>query len=85
MLIIVYGYENDAAVGEEFLGNAEATLHKGEPFGVTVRVFLVYKRVVVDKVLVSGIVRGVDVDYIDFACVGVGEGRQRDKIVALNN
>ncbi len=48
-------------------------------------VLLVYKRVVVDKILISGIVRRVDVDYIDFACVGVGKGRQRDKIVALNN
>lgn len=48
-------------------------------------VFLVYIRVVVDKILVSGIVRRVDVDYIDFACVGVGKGRQRDKVVALNN
>ena len=52
---------------------------------MAVRVFLVYKRVVVDKVLISGIVRRVDVDYVDFAGVGVGEGRQRDKIVALNN
>lgn len=52
---------------------------------MTVRVFLVYKRIVVDKIFISGIVRGVDVDYIDFAGVGVGEGRQRDKIVALNN
>jgi len=52
---------------------------------MAVRVLLVYKRVVVDKILVSGIVRRVDVDYIDFAGVGVGEGRQRDKIVALNN
>lgn len=85
LLVIVYGYENDAAVGEKLFSDTEALLHKGKPLGMTVRVFLVHKRVVVDKVLVSGIVRRVDVDYIDFAGVGVGESRQRDKIVALNN
>lgn len=52
---------------------------------MAVRVLLVYKRVVVDKILISGVVRGVDVNYIDFAGVGVGEGRQRDKIVTLND
>ncbi len=85
MLVVVDGDENDAAVGEELFGDAEASVHKGKPLGMAVRVLLVYKRVVVDKVLISGIVRRVDVDYIDFAGVGVGEGRQRDKIVALNN
>lgn len=94
LLVVVDGDENDAAVGEELLGDAEASVHKGKPLGMAVRVFPFYIRyltiivteiIVIRKILVSGIVRRVDVDYIDFAGVGVGEGRQRDKIVALNN
>lgn len=52
---------------------------------MTKKIVIIYIRIVIRKILMAGIVRRVDVDYIDFACMGVGEGRQRDKIVALNN
>ena len=29
LFVVVYGYEDDAAVGEELLGDAEASVHKG--------------------------------------------------------
>ncbi len=55
------------------------------PFHIRYLTIIVTEIIVIRKVLVSGIVWRVDVDYIDFADVGVGEGRQRDKVVTLND
>lgn len=51
---------------------------------MAVVVFGVNVGVVINKVLVAGIVRRIDVDYIDFTCMGVSEGGKGFEIVALN-
>lgn len=40
--------------------------------------------IIVNEVLVSSIVRRVDVDNVNFASVGIGQFRERGEIVALN-
>lgn len=40
--------------------------------------------VVIDEVLVAGIVRGIDVDNVDFALVSVGKCCQGFEVVTLN-
>lgn len=51
---------------------------------MAVVVFGVNVGVVIDEVLVAGIVRGIDVDNVDFALVSVGKCCQGFEVVALN-
>lgn len=51
---------------------------------MSVGVFAVDERIVIDKVFVAGVVGRVDVDYIDFAFVGVCEGSQCFEVVAFD-
>lgn len=51
---------------------------------MAVAVFGVDEGVVVDEVFVAGVVGRIDVDHVDFAGVGVGEGGEGFEIVALN-
>ncbi len=84
MFVVVDGDEDNATVGEQSFGDAEAARHEGEPFGVAVGVFGVDVGIVVDKVFVSGVVWRIDVDYVDFAGVGVGEGSEGFEVIALD-
>lgn len=84
MFIIINRNEDNASVRQQFLGNAKAARHEGEPLGVAVTVLGVDEGVVVDEVFVAGVVRRIDVDYVDFAGVGVGEGGEGFEIIALN-
>ncbi len=51
---------------------------------MSVWAFLVNKAVIVDKILISCVIRRIDVDYVYPAHVGVGEGDERVKIVAFD-
>ncbi len=51
---------------------------------MAVAVLGVYVGVVVDEVFVAGVVGRVDVDYVDFALVGVGQGGKSFEVVALD-
>ena len=51
---------------------------------MTVGVLAVNIVVVIDEVFVAGVIRGINVDNVDFALVGVGEGCQGFEVVALN-
>lgn len=45
----------------------------------------IYVIVIIDKIFVAGIVRGINVDNVDFTCVGVSKGCQGFEIVALDD
>ena len=51
---------------------------------MAVAVLLVYKLVIIDKILVAGVVRRIDVDDINFSFVRIGKGGQGFEVVALN-
>ena len=51
---------------------------------MTIAVRLIYKRVVIDEILVSGIVWRINVDEIDFTAMRILQQFQRGKVVALN-
>lgn len=51
---------------------------------MAVAVFGVNVGVVINEVLIAGIVRRIDIDYIDFTSVGISEGGKSFEIVALN-
>ena len=82
--IIINGDKYHTTFREKFFSNAETTRHKRQPFGMAISILAVNIRVVIDKVLVAGVVRGVYIDYIDFALVGVSESGKGFEVVALD-
>ena len=49
------------------------------------RIFGIYIVIVIAEIIVSGIVRGIDIDYVDFSGVSVSERCQGFEIVALDD
>ncbi len=50
---------------------------------MAITIFTIYIRVVIDKVLVAGVVRGIYIDNINFALMGIGESGQSLKVISL--
>ena len=84
LLIIINRNEDNSTLRKKLFSNPQSSRHEGEPLGVAVAVLGVDVGVVVDEVFVASIVRWIDVDHIDFAGVGVGEGGEGFEIVALD-
>lgn len=51
---------------------------------MTIAIFGVNERVVIYEILFPCIVRGINIDYIDFTCMGVSEGGKCFEVVALD-
>ena len=51
---------------------------------MTIAIFTVYKRIVVDKILIACIVRRIDIYHVDFALVCISESGERFKVVTLD-
>ena len=51
---------------------------------MAVAVLLVHKLVVIDKILVAGVIRRIDVDNVNLALVRIGKGGQGFEVVSLN-
>ena len=84
LLVVVDGDKDNAAVAEEFLCDAQAFTHKREPFAVAVSVLAIYIAIVINEVFVACVIWRVDVDDVDFACVGVGQRGECFEVVALD-
>ena len=84
LFVVVDGDEDNPSVGEQTFGDAEAFGHEGEPLAVAVVVVGIDVLVVIDEVAVAGVVGRVDIDDVDAALVGVGEGGEGFEVVALD-
>lgn len=51
---------------------------------MTIAVFLVYKRIVVDKILIACIVRRIDIYYVNLALVSISESGERFEVVTFD-
>ena len=52
---------------------------------MAVAILGVHIAVIIDKVLVAGIIRRIDVDNINISVVGIGEFGEGGEVVALND
>ena len=84
-LVVVDADEDHAIVGQQLLGQLQASVHELQPQRMAEAVGLVDEAVVVDEVAVAGVVRRVDVDAADGALVGHAQGAQGVVIVALDD
>ena len=50
---------------------------------MTITILAVYKRIVVDKILVTRVVRRININHIDFTIMGIAEGSESFEVVAL--
>lgn len=48
------------------------------------RIFLIYKCIVVNKILIASIIRRIYINHINFTSMSVGQCCQRLKVIALN-
>ena len=82
VFLVLVGYAHkgkviaDTSVRKKSFCYTKAARHKGEPLGMAITIFTIYIRVVIDKVLVAGVVRGIYIDNINFALMGIGESGQ---------
>lgn len=51
---------------------------------MTIAVFTVYKRIVVDKILIACIIRRINIYYVNLALVSIGESGKRFEVVTLD-
>ncbi len=51
---------------------------------MTIAVFTVYKRIVVDKILIACIVRRIDIYHVNLALVSISESGERFEVVTLD-
>ena len=51
---------------------------------MAIAVFPVYKRIVVDKILIACIVRRIDIYHVYLALVSIGKSRERFEVVTLD-
>ena len=51
---------------------------------MAVAVLLVYKLVIIDKILVACVIRRIYVDYVNFPLVRIGKGSKGFEVVPLN-
>ena len=70
-LIFINRDENNTSIRKKSFCDVEAARHKAEPFGMAVAVLAVNEGIVVDEVFVAGVVRRIDINYVDFAFVCV--------------
>ena len=84
MFVVVDGNENYTFIGEQSFGNSEPLVHEGEPLGMTVGILSVNIGIVIDEIFVARVVRRIDIDDINLAFVGVAEGCESFKVVALD-
>ena len=52
---------------------------------MTIRVFCIYKRVIIDEILITRIIRRIDVDDINLSLMGIAEGSEGFKVITLND
>ncbi len=50
---------------------------------MAVAVITVYKRIVINEIFVASVVRGVDIDYVYFALMGICKSRQCLKVITF--
>ena len=51
---------------------------------MTIAVFTVYKRIVVDKILIACIIRRIDIYHVNLALVSISESGERFEVVTLD-
>ena len=51
---------------------------------MAIAVFTVYKRIVVDKILIACIIRRIDIYHVNLALVSISESRERFEVVTLD-
>ena len=51
---------------------------------MTIAVFTVYKRIVVDKILIACIIRRIDIYYVNLALVSISESGERFEVVTFD-
>lgn len=51
---------------------------------MAVAIFAINKGVVVNEVFVASIVRGIDIDNVDFTLMGISERSESLEVIALN-
>ena len=51
---------------------------------MAIAVFTVYKRIVVDKILIACIIRRIDIYYVNLALVSIGESGERFEVVTFD-
>lgn len=84
LLCVIYTHKNHPVGGQKVARQDQAAVHVLQPFRVPVQVVLIHKAVVVDEVLVSGVVRRIDIDALDLAAMRHAQVAQGIKIVALD-
>ena len=51
---------------------------------MTITVFTVYKRIIIDKILIACIVRRIDIYHVNLALVSISESRERFEVVTFD-
>ena len=51
---------------------------------MAISIFLIYKRIVINKILVTRIIRRIDIDNINHPCMGITKSSKRFDVITLD-
>ena len=76
--------KDHAIIGEQIPGNDQSTVHEIQPNRMPVTVIFIEKNIVVNKVVVAGIIRGINFNTLDPPGMRHPQSTQGVIIIALN-